>query len=386
MFSRIFIFFLVFVAPFRLLGVPRIDANDLERTGDVINYAIVQKNNVSPDAMGKGVYGLVYKGFWQGTPVAIKKYYLKTLPTHLAAEYDVYDKAKHPYIVPVHGICDEPGKFNLVYEFHPYNLREYINGENYKPSMDFIIPNARRLARVISFLHSRQLMLESLKSPNILLDENLEIKVADFGLSKLKASNTDASGSIRWRAPESFKRKYTYQNSDDIYAFGIVFWEMLTGQKPFADLKEPDVLIALKAGARPPINDSWSKEIKDLLNMCWNAEPTKRPNADDLLKYVEEKFKGFTDNVAITDGMQPKLVDQGKVTVVLMKDKKEVKKWLFNLSDLSGQKLVPDEQELLRFEKTSGIKTGIPPQHILIQYPITAYKPVAGTPLSTKEQ
>jgi serine/threonine protein kinase len=100
------------------------------------------------------------------------------------------------------------------------------------------------VARGMNYLHSRQPPILHLdqKSPNILIDDRWRVKIADFGLSKMRArtyvSNSGGGGTPEWMAPEVL-RSERYDEGADVYSFGVVMWEALTGVLPWSHLQNP---------------------------------------------------------------------------------------------------------------------------------------------------
>lgn len=142
----------------------------------------------------------------------------------------------------------------------------------------------------MSYLHSQGILHRDLKSENILLGEDMSIKVADFGISCLESqcgSGKGFTGTYRWMAPEMIKEKH-HTRKVDVYSFGIVMWEILTALVPFSDMtpEQAAVAVALK-NARPPLPASCPVAISHLIMQCWATNPDKRPQFDDIAAILE---------------------------------------------------------------------------------------------------
>lgn len=122
-------------------------------------------------------------------------------------------------------------------------------------------------------------MHRDLKTPNLLLNKNGELKIADFGLCCLgdegQSNQVMEVGTLRWMAPEILLH-CSYDNSADIYSLGIILWEMLTKQVPFLELQQAGVLskatmlTVAKEFLRPQFPSRTPKEIKHIINECWH--------------------------------------------------------------------------------------------------------------------
>uniref|UniRef100_A0A7N0ZXR0 non-specific serine/threonine protein kinase n=1 Tax=Kalanchoe fedtschenkoi TaxID=63787 RepID=A0A7N0ZXR0_KALFE len=199
--------------------------------------------------VGKGGFGKVYKGILKsGKLVAIKK---MELPLAKAAEgehefrveVDILSRLSHPNLVSMIGYCADGKHRFLVYEFmHNGNLQDHLSGIREK-KMDWPmrLSVAIGMARGLAYLHSSTavgipIVHRDFKSTNILLDENFEPKISDFGLAKLMPDGKEAYATARVHGTFGyFDPEYTSTGKltlqSDVYAFGVVLLELLTGRR-----------------------------------------------------------------------------------------------------------------------------------------------------------
>ncbi|KAL9421577.1 hypothetical protein AB3S75_033950 [Citrus x aurantiifolia] len=219
-------------------------------------------NNFSKDRLlGSGGYGEVYKGILKdGTEVAVKCAKLgNTKGTdQVLNEVRILCQVNHRSLVGLLGCCVELEQPIMVYEYISNGtLLEHLQG--LKPGGRGKLTWPRRLqiahdtAEGLSYLHSSAtppIYHRDVKSSNILLDEKLNAKVSDFGLSRLAHTDmshisTCAQGTLGYLDPEYYK-KYQLTDKSDVYSFGVVLLELLTSQKAIDfNRAEDDVNLAV---------------------------------------------------------------------------------------------------------------------------------------------
>lgn len=133
--------------------------------------------------------------------------------------------------------CKKPPVYCIITEYMSQGtLRMYLNKkEPYSLSVETILRLALDISRGMEYLHSQGVIHRDLKSNNLLLNDEMRVKVADFGTSCLETQCREAKGNMgtyRWMAPEMIKEK-PYTRKVDVYSFGIVLWELTTALLPF---------------------------------------------------------------------------------------------------------------------------------------------------------
>src|SRR5438034_2861049 len=121
--------------------------------------------------------------------------------------------------------------------------------------------------------------------------------IGDLGISKSATESTDDNnnenyGIIPYMAPEIFKgQKYT--KASDIYSFGMIMWEFMTGRRPFwNEIHDIELIIKICDGLRPPIVTNAPEGYIELMKECWHFDPTKRPTATDIRGKLHYKIYG----------------------------------------------------------------------------------------------
>ena len=119
------------------------------------------------------------------------------------------------------------------------SLRSYLHSTEHHPiSLEKTISIALDIALGLEYIHSQGIVHRDIKPENILFDENLVVKIADFGIACEETSCdllVEDQGTYRWMAPEMMKRK-PYNRKVDVYGFGLLLWEMVTGRIPYENL------------------------------------------------------------------------------------------------------------------------------------------------------
>lgn len=250
--------------------------------------------------IGFGLTGVVYKGINTRTNqiVALKKF---TLSNYNTARFQVYQREvsvfarlseiPHPCIVGFVGATAKP-PFCIITEYMPNG--SLFEDLTFKHRLDGTLNSIALydIARGMQYLHANDIIHRDLKSLNILLDEDLHIRICDFGLSRNGSTEEAVKGStvgtIQWMAPELLTTgKITYKT--DVYAFAILLSEMLIGDRPFNQFHDPSKLrrAILDDCARPILPSNTPDSLKKLLEMCWAQNEADRPTFTEIIEKLE---------------------------------------------------------------------------------------------------
>lgn len=139
----------------------------------------------------------------------------------------------------------------------------------------------------MNFLHLSGIVHRDLKSANLLVTEDLRIKICDFGISRDTdaATMTSNIGTVPWTAPEMF-RDVRYCNKVDVYSYGICVWELASRAFPFERMTPLQIITAVCDGVRPAVPDGCDSSLEALMLACWQPTPAQRPSFEQIINML----------------------------------------------------------------------------------------------------
>lgn len=246
------------------------------------NYKMIRE--VSVGRFGKG-----YEFFNEITGKQVYMKYMNQVAM-MPKMSDFYSIMKH--LVSLHHPClvkhehfyapanDERTKLSMEF-LNNKTLQEYLN-EEVSPTRKAII--IMQIALGMDFLHKNEILHGNLKPTNILVTKSHDIKITDYldtTLEGFKFTKANRSGTVTYLAPELIN-KTEFNSSVDVYAFGFMLYQVVTGTLP--EISENEIC----NGCRPSIPDKVLNNIGKLICACWSHDPSKRPTFEIILKILKE--------------------------------------------------------------------------------------------------
>ncbi|XP_032377652.1 raf-1 proto-oncogene, serine/threonine kinase a isoform X2 [Etheostoma spectabile] len=253
--------------------------------------------------IGSGSFGTVYKGKWHGD-VAVK--ILKVTdptPEQFQAfrnEVAVLRKTRHVNILLFMGYMTKDNLAIVTQWCEGSSLYKHIHVLETNFKIIQLIDIARQTAQGMDYLHAKNIIHRDMKSNNIFLHEGLTVKIGDFGLATVKARWSGShqveqpSGSILWMAPEVIRMQdnnpYSFQS--DVYSYGIVLFELMTGELPYSLIATRDQIIFMvgRGYLSPDLSKLYKncpKAMKRLVADCIKKSKDERPLFPQILSSIE---------------------------------------------------------------------------------------------------
>ncbi|XP_073011432.1 serine/threonine-protein kinase STY46-like [Typha latifolia] len=254
--------------------------------------------------VASGSYGDLYRGTYCSQDVAIKV--LKPerinldMQREFAQEVFIMRKVRHKNVVQFIGACTKAPSLCIVTEFMSGgSVYDFLHKQKGVFKLPALLRVAIDVSKGMSYLHQNNIIHRDLKAANLLMDENEVVKVADFGVARVKAQSgvmTAETGTYRWMAPEVIEHK-PYDHKADVFSFGIVLWELITGKIPYEYLTPLQAAVGVvQKGLRPTIPNNTRPKIANLLEKCWQQDPNERPDFSEILETLQRIAKEVGDD------------------------------------------------------------------------------------------
>ncbi|XP_022203364.2 raf homolog serine/threonine-protein kinase Raf-like, partial [Nilaparvata lugens] len=266
------------------------------------NWEILAEEILIGPRIGSGSFGTVFKGHWHG-PVAVKTLNVKDpTPAQLQAfknEVAVLRKTRHVNILLFMGCVSKPQLAIVTQWCEGSSLYRHLHVLDSKFELHTLIDISRQTAQGMDYLHAKNIIHRDLKSNNIFL-HHPAVKIGDFGLATVKTKWSGGqqfhqpSGSVMWMAPEvvRMKEENPYSFQSDVYAYGIVLYELFSGELPYgADLNMDVILYMVGRGWKRPdldkLHSETPKALRRLTEDCTKFNREERPLFRQILASLE---------------------------------------------------------------------------------------------------
>ncbi|XP_071685640.1 uncharacterized protein [Rutidosis leptorrhynchoides] len=276
----------------------------VEKEIDSMDYEIMWADLVTKEQIGQGSCGTVYHGLWYGSDVAVKLFtyqdYSDDVMISFKKEVSLMKRLRHPNILLFMGAVTSPQHLCIVSEFLPRGslfriLQRNSNQLDWRRRLQF----AMDIARGMNYLHryNPPIVHRDLKSSNLLVDKNWTVKVGDFGLSHIKhhtyLHTKSGKGTPQWMAPEVLRNEQADEKCD-VYSYGVVLWEIITGKIPWDDLNAMQVIAAVGfMNKRLEIPKDVDSMWVSLIESCWCSKPQSRPTFQEILYKLKDLHRKY---------------------------------------------------------------------------------------------
>eukprot|EP01119_Soliformovum_irregulare_P014326 TRINITY_DN391_c1_g3_i1.p1 TRINITY_DN391_c1_g3~~TRINITY_DN391_c1_g3_i1.p1 ORF type:complete len:549 (-),score=138.68 TRINITY_DN391_c1_g3_i1:16-1662(-) len=298
---------------------------NLKKISGIQDWIIASPSIELGPELGRGAFGVVYKAKWRNADCVVKQLSIQDearIDTFWKEARHMIELRPHVNVCRFLGIVAETNfPISIVTEFLECgSLWDMIFKQEIEIDMRLLISMAHDVASGMSHIHNENILHCDLAARNLLvrrIGNEYIIKVSDFGMAHTADADTyDVKATmtvpVRWCAPEIFE-KHLFSKSADVWAFGIVLWEMSQQTVPYFELlTHRDIVAHVLAGNTLPrptrmvvVDAFW-----ELMNRCWMRDPQKRPTFQDLAKELEDV--DWMDAKKIDEESQVNSVEQGE--------------------------------------------------------------------------
>ena len=254
------------------------------------------KNYIIEKELGKGTYGIVYKATKKDDNkiCVIKQISLQGLnqaqKNEVKLESEILKSINSKYVVKYYDSFEEENNLNIVMEYcDSGDLNDFI--ENQKKTKHLLQENIIwkffiKITLGLADIHKLKILHRDLKSLNIFLKEGNDVRVGDLGVAKVLNQTFFAKtfiGTPYYLSPEICEDK-PYNDKSDVWALGCILYELCTYRHPFTAKSQGGLILKILNDNPEPINDYYSKDLKDVLNKIFDKDFKNRPSCLDILK------------------------------------------------------------------------------------------------------
>uniref|UniRef100_A0A4W3JQK2 Mitogen-activated protein kinase kinase kinase n=1 Tax=Callorhinchus milii TaxID=7868 RepID=A0A4W3JQK2_CALMI len=235
--------------------------------------------------LGSGAQGAVFLGKFRGEDVAIKK-------VREQKETDIKHlrRLKHPNIIAFKGVCMQAPCYCIIMEYCAHGQLYEVLRAGRQVTPQLLVDWSSGIASGMSYLHLYKIIHRDLKSPNVLVTHDDTVKISDFGTSKQlsdKSTKMSFAGTVAWMAPEVIRNEPVSEKVD-IWSFGVVLWELLTGEVPYKDVDSSAIIWGVGSNSlHLPLPSTAPDGFSILMKQTWHSKPRNRPSFRQILLHLD---------------------------------------------------------------------------------------------------
>lgn len=264
----------------------------IESRGTLQGVSNVEYSELSlGEIVNQGGFSVVHKGLWRGTQVAVKVIVDPVITQELRQEFEneimMLNYLRHPHTVLLMAASFKPPHFTVVCEYvNNGTLFDLLHRSREEVSLERKLNIISQVCEAFVFYHLSGVVHRDLKSMNVLLDKHENVKICDFGLTRfrneLNKGTMQFSGTPGYMAPELFK-KQSYDEKVDVFAFGVLLWEVLAREVPYDGLDPGDIRDKILRGdMKFELNLNCPRKFMNLIDMCRSPNPQNRPSFEEI--------------------------------------------------------------------------------------------------------
>ncbi|KAM7507448.1 hypothetical protein LguiA_017901 [Lonicera macranthoides] len=271
------------------------------------------------EKVAQGTTADIHRATWRGLDVAIKCIYPDYFnsnengTTFFAQEVETLSRQRHRFVLGLMGAClDPPDHGWIMTEFLYTTVKDWLHGLGSRkrervvplPLLRKRVGVALEIAQGVQYLHEQKPMVlhRDLKLSNVFMDDAMHVRVADFGHARFLTDGekalTGETGTYVYMAPEVIRCE-PYDEKCDVYSFGILLNELITGEYPYIETDYGPSKIALEVGLgniRPalPKHEEQLEELIELIQLSWDEDASLRPSFATItttLKMIQKKIQ-----------------------------------------------------------------------------------------------
>ncbi|XP_070544684.1 uncharacterized protein [Ptychodera flava] len=255
--------------------------------------------------LGSGHFGKVYLSELTDKSNCTTQVAVKVLQKYSPSQSDINDfllegtimkDFQHQNVLNLIGVYIDV--YGSPYIIIPYmangDLRTHISRTDHHFKQAVLIDFGLQVARGMDYLCGKKFVHRDLAARNCMVDGQMVVKVADFGLSRdiyekeYYVSENKRALPVKWMAPECLSSQH-FDTKSDVWSFGVLLWEVMTrGATPYAGIDNLDLTRHLKKGNRLPMPKYLSTKLYNVMRRCWCTSPEHRPTFSELVEDLEE--------------------------------------------------------------------------------------------------